>query len=71
MMFRFLTDYRSHIGAWKAGDVAEFDADTAAWIQRDVPGCLEAETPPETEPETRTVEAPPQDRMMHKPARKR
>ena len=70
-MYRFLVNYRSHIGTWKAGDLAELDAETVAWLQRDVPGCLEAATPPEAEPETRTADAPPQDRMIHKPTGKR
>ena len=70
-MYRFLLDYASHIGEWRAGDVAEFDDDTAAWLNRDVPGCLEPATAPEAKPETRTADAPPQDRMIRKPARKR
>lgn len=39
--YRFTTDYRSDAGAWKAGEEAELDEATIAWLNRDIPGCVE------------------------------
>lgn len=71
--YRFVVDYKSDAGAWTAGEVVEFADDFAAWLNRDVAGCVElvTEPEPEPEPEPRAVEAPPQDRMVKRPARKR
>lgn len=59
--YRFLKPYRSSFGQWSAGDTADFDDETAAWLGRDEPGCLELVT------EERAVDAPPSDRMVRKP----
>lgn len=72
--YRFVTDYRSGAGQWAAGELVELTDDLAAWLGRDVPGCLEPvvdEPEPEPEPEPRAIEAPPADRMQRKPAQKR
>lgn len=42
MQYRFTCHYQSELGAWRAGDVAEFDDDTAAWLLRDVKDCIVA-----------------------------
>lgn len=68
MPYRFVKRYRSAFGHWLAGDVADFDAETAAWLLRDEPGCIE---PVEPEPETRAVETPPHDRQIKAAPRKR
>lgn len=66
--YRFVSDYRSHVGAWSAGDVAEFDdPELVAWINRDVAGCLVSADEPEPE---RAIDAPPHDRQI-KSARNR
>jgi hypothetical protein len=56
--YRFLKPYRSSFGQWSAGDTADFDDDTAAWLGRDEPGCLELVT------EERELKSPPSDRMQ-------
>ena len=60
-LYRFLKPYRSSFGQWSAGDTADFDDETAAWLNRDEPGCLELVT------EERELKAPPADRMVKKP----
>lgn len=69
--YRFTRVYGSHLGAWQPGDVAEFDDETAAWLERDCPGCLAAETLPEAEPETRAADEAPHDRQVKRAPRKR
>lgn len=59
-LYRFLKPYRSSFGQWSAGDTADFDDETAAWLGRDEPGCMEPVT------DAREVKAPPADRMIHK-----
>lgn len=62
--YRFVTDYRSHIGSFAAGDVIEFDDPAlVAWIGRDVPGCIEPEPEPALE---RAVQTPPHDRQVRR-----
>lgn len=68
--YRFTCHYQSSAGTWQAGDVAEFDDDTAAWLMRDVAGCIE----PVVEPEQDTVrqETKPQhDRQLKRAPRSR
>lgn len=57
--------YRAGSIALAAGAVVELDAETAAHINRDSPGVLE------DVPAGRDLEAPPADRMVHAPARRR
>ncbi len=71
MQYRFVKPYRSAFGQFAEGDLVEFDAETAAWLNRDEPGCLEAATPPEAEPETRAVDKAPHDRQMKAPKKTR
>ena len=76
MQYRFLKNYRSAFGQWKAGDVADFDDETAAWLNRDEPGCLEAETPSEAEPAAttdskRAIDKAPHDRQLKAPKKTR
>ena len=65
MQYRFTTNYQSGAGQWSKGSVAEFDADTAAWMLRDVPGCIE---PVETK---RAADKPANDRQVKAAPRKR
>ena len=39
MQYRFMR-LPSGAGLWNEGDLAEFDDATAAWLLRDVPGCI-------------------------------
>lgn len=64
MQYRFTKPYRSDFGVYAAGDVAEFDDETAAWLNRDEPGCLEAATSPEAE--ARAVAEAPETRQVTK-----
>lgn len=68
MLYRFTCSYNSSFGTWAAGDVAEFDDDTAAWLLRDVAGCIE---PVEPEPEARAIKSAPKDRQIKKAANDR
>lgn len=76
--YRFITAYKSGIGTWAEGDTAELDDDTAAWLLRDVAGCIEpveAEAPanPEADEvtEERALDAPQHDRQLKRAPRKR
>lgn len=60
-------DYRSGLGAFGEGQTVELDDELAAHIERDSPGTLVRVS---ALPETRTLDAPPADRMI-KTARKR
>lgn len=64
MQYRFVKPYRSDFGTYAAGDVIEFDPDTAAWLLRDEPGCIEPV-------ESRAIEAAPHDRQMKSAPKKR
>jgi hypothetical protein len=73
--YRFTANYKSHFGTYAKGDEIEIDdPELAAWLGRDSGGTIEPVTPvPEPaapESETRAVETPPADRMVHT-ARKR
>lgn len=70
MQYRFTCDYESGLGAWRCGDVAELDDDTAAWLLRDVMGCIVPVTPDAPE-SPRSVETPPNDRQLKKAPRSR
>lgn len=39
--YRFVVDYRAGDLSWSKGQVTEFEDAYAAWLNRDVPGCLE------------------------------
>lgn len=67
MRYRFTCDYKSGYGQWKYGEEVEFDDETAAWLLRDVAGCIE----PVTEPEARAMEKPPRNRQVTSAPRKR
>lgn len=76
--YKFVLDYRAGDNVWTTGQIGEFDEDYAAWLNRDVPGCLEpVEEPkpkkaePKDDAETRAADAPPADRMHRAPAGKR
>lgn len=68
MLYRFTCDYKSDFGAWAKGDEAEFDDITAAWLLRDVAGCIE---PIDAEPEGRAVKSAPKDRQVKRAANDR
>lgn len=73
--YRFTCTYESGYGTYQVGETAELDDDTAAWLLRDVAGCIEpvgAETPePDDEPDTRALDAPQHDRQVKKAPRTR
>lgn len=75
MQYRFTCDYKSNFGAWSKGDIAEFDDVTAAWLLRDVSGCIEpadAKAPKADEtPHTREISVPEHDRQIRKAPRSR
>lgn len=75
MQYRFTCDYSSGVGAWAAGEVAELDDDTAAWLLRDVAGCIvpvDAQDEADAEEDTsRALEAPEHDRQLKRAPRKR
>lgn len=58
MRYRFTCDYKSGAGAWAKGDVVDLDDETAAWLLRDVAGCIVPVT------DARAVEAAPHDRQI-------
>lgn len=66
MQYRFTCHYASEAGKWAAGEVAELDDDTAAWLLRDVAGCIVAVEPQDDagapEDESRSLDAPQHDR---------
>lgn len=65
MTYRFTCDYVSALGAWSKGDTAEFDETTAAWMLRDVPGCIEPVV------ESRAMGAPAKNRQVTAAPKKR
>ena len=64
MQYRFTCRYHSEFGSWAEGDVAEFDDRTAAWLLRDVAGCIVAVEP---EPERAIKHAPKDRQLKHAP----
>lgn len=58
--YRFTCDYASGIGAWKAGDTADFDDVTAAWLNRDVADVIE----PVEDEDGERKQAPRQNRQV-------
>lgn len=73
MRYRFTGDYTSGAGSWSNGDEAEFDDGFAAWLLRDVAGCIVAlsDAPDATEPAERSIDAPEHDRQLKKAPRSR
>lgn len=65
MTYRFTCDYASALGTWSKGDKAEFDEATAAWMLRDVPGCIEPVT------QSRAKDAPASNRQVTAAPKKR
>ena len=69
MRYRFTCNYKSGAGSWSKGDEEAFDDTTAAWLLRDVAGCIEpAQTPQD---DARALEAPQHDRQIKKAPRAR
>lgn len=68
-------NYQSGLGGpWQAGDEVNLDEALVEAINRDSPGVLApvvGEPAKEEEPGARDVEAPPQDRQVKGPARRR
>ena len=52
------------LGPWKAGDEAELDEETAAWMGRDCPGCIGPADEPRAgkKGKDRQMKAAPEDR---------
>ena len=75
MPYRFTCDYSSSVGTWAAGEVAELDDDTAAWLLRDVAGCIVVVGPQDDagapEDESRSLDTPSHDRQLKRAPRKR
>jgi hypothetical protein len=68
--YRFTQNYASDRGAWRAGDEADFDAATASWINRDVPGALEGvgdDAPLDVVAGPSTQVTPDYDRILDRP----
>lgn len=69
MQYRFTCNYQSGAGSWQQGETAEFSDDFAAWLLRDVAGCIE---PVEPEQDTVRQETKPQhDRQLKRAPRSR
>ena len=73
MQYLFTCRYKSEFGAWSEGDIAEFDAQTAAWLLRDVAGCIVAlsDAPDATEAASRALDTPAHDRQLKNAPRAR
>lgn len=75
MQYRFTCRYKSEFGAWSEGDIAEFDDRTAAWLLRDVAGCIVAvdapDAPDATEAASRALDTPAHDRQLKNAPRTR
>ena len=73
--YRFTCTYESGYGTWQAGDTADFDDITAAWLLRDVPGCIvvvgDETTAADELEQARDLSAPEHDRQMKRAPRKR
>lgn len=71
--YRFTCNYKSAFGTWTAGDTAEFDDETAAWLLRDVAGCIVAlsDAPGTAEAEPRSLDTPAHDRQLKRAPRVR
>jgi len=69
--YRVTMTYSSAGRAYEAGDVLELDDETAAWMQRDVPGCLEAVKAAPAPAQERAAAAPEHDRMTRGAGRTR
>lgn len=67
MRYRFTIDYASSQGMWAKGEEVELDDETAAWLLRDVAGCIE----PVEESSERAKDAPQHDRQMKRAPRTR
>jgi len=65
-----LAGYNNKQFSFEAGQVFEVDDVTARWLQADSPGAFEVVVEP-AEPEGKAMEAPPVDKMMRAPARKK
>jgi hypothetical protein len=63
-----LQEYISRSVHYKAGETIEIDRETALFLQRDAPGCF---APVEWLNARKAVEAPPVDKMVKKPAKKK
>lgn len=62
MEYRVTQNYKSaEVGPFTAGQVLEIDDDMAAWVNHDAPGTLV---------EHRSLDTPPNDRMVRKGARR-
>lgn len=75
MPYRFTCDYSSSVGTWAAGEVAEIDDDTAAWLLRDVADCIVVVGPQDDagapEGESRSLDTPSHDRQLKRAPRSR
>lgn len=57
-------------GAWRAGEVRDVPASVGARLLADFPGAFTEDAPP-LPVVTPTMDAPPVDRMVHTPSRRR
>jgi len=75
MRYRFTCNYKSGAGSWSKGDEEAFDDTTAAWLLRDVAGCIVAvdapDAPDATEAASRALDTPAHDRQLKKAPRTR
>lgn len=57
------------VGPWAAGDTVDLDEATAAWVERDSPGCLAVPGKPQTEPEPAVEPEREQPKPVNRQAR--
>jgi len=74
--FRFTQTYKSNLAAGNKGDEVDLAEDLAALVNNDAPGTLTAVKmvkveDEQDEEETRAVDKPPSDRMVHGAPKKR
>lgn len=64
MKLLLLEDYYSSRGGYKAGQVIDVPDRDALWLLADAPGCFEVV-------EEKAMDAPPVDKQIKRPARKK
>lgn len=64
MKLKTLRKYRSHRGAWEAGEEITVDNELGTWLLRDAPGCFEEMT-------EKALDEPPEDKMVKSAPKKK
>lgn len=63
---RFTCNYKSGAGVWAKGEIADLDDETAAWLLRDVAGCIVPVDASLPVAEERAIKSAPKDRQLKK-----